>query len=208
MATPDSSSTWIDLLRHGEPVGGRRYRGQTDDPLSDKGWQQMRAAVDGYAGWNVIYSSPLRRCAEFAHELADRLAIPLHLDERLMEIGFGVWEGRTPDELRRDDPQILDRFWQDPVANRPDGAETLHAFHRRVAAAWNDIVAANPGRRILIVGHAGITRLVMTLVLDSPLDRLFRIQVGNAEITRIRIQSGLASSWPSLVFHGRASAIG
>lgn len=206
MTTSDPSSTWIDLLRHGEPVGGRRYRGQTDDPLSDKGWQQMRTAVEGYAGWNVIYSSPLRRCADFAHELAARLAIPLRVDDRLMEIGFGAWEGRTPDELCRDDPQCLNRFWQDPVGNRPDGAEPLNVFHQRVAAAWSEIVAANPGRRVLVVGHAGITRLVMTLVLGSPLDRLFRIQVGNAEISRIRIQPGPVS-WPSLVFHGRASAV-
>jgi len=32
------TTTTIDLLRHGEPVGGKRYRGQIDDPLSEKGW--------------------------------------------------------------------------------------------------------------------------------------------------------------------------
>ena len=41
--------TTIDLIRHGEPVGGRKYRGQTDDPLSEKGWAQMWAAVGDYA---------------------------------------------------------------------------------------------------------------------------------------------------------------
>ena len=40
--------TLIDMIRHGEPVGGRRYRGQIDDPLSEKGWRQMWAAV---AAW-------------------------------------------------------------------------------------------------------------------------------------------------------------
>ena len=35
------SDTVIDLIRHGEPVGGRRYRGHIDDPLSERGWQQM-----------------------------------------------------------------------------------------------------------------------------------------------------------------------
>jgi alpha-ribazole phosphatase/probable phosphoglycerate mutase len=37
--------TTLDLLRHGESVGGRKYRGQTDDPLSEKGWAQMRDVV-------------------------------------------------------------------------------------------------------------------------------------------------------------------
>jgi len=40
--------TTLDLMRHGEPVGGRRYRGQMDDPLSEKGWAQMRNAVGNH----------------------------------------------------------------------------------------------------------------------------------------------------------------
>ena len=77
------SETCIDLLRHGEPVGGRRYRGQIDDPLSDTGWQQMRAALADRRDWDIIYTSPLRRCAEFAGELAARHGLPLASDPRL-----------------------------------------------------------------------------------------------------------------------------
>ena len=36
-----NTPTTIDLIRHGEPVGGSKYRGQTDDPLSEKGWAQI-----------------------------------------------------------------------------------------------------------------------------------------------------------------------
>ena len=178
------SDTYIDLLRHGEPVGGRRYRGQIDDPLSDKGWQQMRTAVTGRDEWEVIWSSPLKRCAEFAQELATRRQLPLTLDARLKEIGFGDWEGQTADELRRTDPERLERFWRDPVNHRPAGAETLAAFQSRVQAVWNDIIATHPGRRVLVVGHAGITRMVVSLALGSPIEHMFRIQVGNAELTR------------------------
>jgi alpha-ribazole phosphatase/probable phosphoglycerate mutase len=206
--TPGSSSTWIDLLRHGEPIGGRRYRGQIDDPLSDRGWQQMRDAVAGCRDWNAIYSSPLRRCAEFARDLADRLAVPLTLDDRLKEVGFGAWEGRTAEELRQDDPHCIERFRGDPVRHRPEGAEPLPVFQRRVTAAWQDLVAANAGRRVLLVGHAGITRLVMTLVLGSPLEHLYRIQVENAGLTRIRVQGRGAQAQATLQFHGRRSAAG
>ena len=58
----------IDLIRHGEPEGGRRYRGATDDPLTAAGWRQMEAAVAGLS-WQRIYSSPLVRCADFARHL-------------------------------------------------------------------------------------------------------------------------------------------
>lgn len=198
--------TQIDLLRHGEPVGGRRYRGQTDDPLSEKGWQQMRAAVMDMQGWDVIYSSPLRRCAEFAQELSGRLSLPVKTDERLKEIGFGCWEGRTPDDIRRNDPLRLENFWRDPITNRPDGAETLASFQIRVLAAWRDICAEQSGQRVLIVGHAGITRMIMSLVLGSPAEHMFRIQVDNAGLTRIRIQGQGADALPMLVFHGRPPA--
>ncbi len=200
--------TQIDLLRHGEPVGGRRYRGQTDDPLSEKGWQQMRAAVMGRQDWDVIYSSPLKRCAEFAQELSGRLALPLTTDERLKEIGFGAWEGRTPDEIRRDDPLRLENFWRHPVANRPQGAETLVSFRTRVSSVWEEICVAQAGQRVLIVGHAGITRLLLSLVLGSPVEHMFRIQVDNAGITRIRIQGNGADALPMLVFHGCPPAPG
>lgn len=200
--------TCIDLLRHGEPVGGKRYRGQTDDPLSEKGWQQMRAAVAGRNDWDVIYTSPLRRCAEFAEELAARLTLPLTADARLMEIGFGVWEGRTAEELRRDDPQRVERFWRDPVGNRPQGAEPIIDFRARVAEAWRDMLAAHPGKRILVVGHAGITRMFLGLVLGSPPEQMFRIQVDNAGLARIRVRGAGDDAFPVLVFHGRERAAG
>ena len=201
--------TQIDLLRHGEPVGGRRYRGQSDDPLSEKGWRQMRTALAGMSqDWHVIYGSPLQRCAAFAQEVAAQLSIPLKTDPRLKEIGFGNWEGRTPDEINQDDARTLTCFWLDPVGNRPQGAETIASFHARVQAVWNDICTSERGRRVLIVGHAGITRMIMSLVLGSPPQHMFRIQVGNAGLTRIRIQGEGAQTLTSLVFHGCVSVSG
>jgi alpha-ribazole phosphatase/probable phosphoglycerate mutase len=197
------ADTRIDLLRHGEPVGGSRYRGQTDDPLSEKGWQQMRSAVAGLNEWDVIYTSPLSRCAAFAAELSGRLSLPLHIDARLMEIGFGSWEGRTAEELRRDDPQRIERFWRDPVANRPPGAEPVADFHARVRDAWQEILNSHAGARILIVGHAGITRMVLSIALGSPPEHMFRIQVENAGLTRVRVRGRANEQFPMLEFHGR-----
>jgi len=191
------TSTTIDLIRHGEPVGGRRYRGQIDDPLSDKGWRQMREAVGEHHPWDIIFSSTLLRCSEFARELAGRHALPLEFDARLMEIGFGRWEGRTAEELMRDDPETLSRFWSDPLNHRPEGAESLSDFRDRVVSAWQEILTAQVGRHILIVGHAGMMRMIIRHVLEMPLENMFRIQVPNAGITRIQVDGEL----PRLVFH-------
>ncbi|HHO59588.1 MAG TPA: histidine phosphatase family protein, partial [Thiotrichales bacterium] len=62
-------TTCIDVIRHGEPEGGRRYRGHSvDDPLTEKGWLQMRSAVPENPPWQHIISSPLVRCLDFSRE--------------------------------------------------------------------------------------------------------------------------------------------
>lgn len=176
----------IDLLRHGEPLGGRRYRGQIDDPLSDKGWEEMRAAVDGRNDWDAIVHSPLRRCADFAAELSTVLAIPKIADERLKEIGFGAWEGLTGDEICAKDENALKRFYQDPVNNQPEGAERLRAFYLRVSGAWDDIVADAKQERLLLVVHAGVMRAVVTHVLKAPLLSMYRMQIPSAGMVSVR----------------------
>ena len=66
--------TWVDLLRHGEPEGGRRYRGAQDDPLSERGWRQMHASGIEGAQLTGVVSSPLRRCRAFAERWRSRRA--------------------------------------------------------------------------------------------------------------------------------------
>lgn len=197
----ENDSTLFDLLRHGEPVGGKRYRGQTDDPLSEKGWRQMREAVGEHRPWDVIVSSTLSRCAAFACELSARHELPLELEPRFMELGFGEWEGRTASELLARDPLSLTRFWQDPVRHSPPGGEPLTRFQDRVMAAFGEMHARYAGRHVLIVCHAGVIRMLVSQALDMPLDRLFRIDVPSAGLSRIRLDSNGAGWLPRLVFH-------
>lgn len=196
-----SVATTLDLLRHGEPVGGSRYRGQIDDPLSDKGWAQMRAAVGDAHPWDRIISSPLTRCSDFARELAARHTLPLDMEPRLMELGFGEWEGRTTAELMRTDADILARFWRDPLHHTPPGGETLPAFQTRVVDAWNDLLAQHRGRHLLLVCHAGVIRLLLSHALGMPLAHMFRIQVANASLSRLRVDHHPEGLLPQLIFH-------
>ena len=163
--------TRIDVIRHGEPVGGRRYRGHgVDDPLSETGWQQMWAAIPETPPWDLIVSSPLLRCAAFANALAERSQIPCKIVDAMKEIGFGEWEGKTPDEIVAHDPEALERFINDPIHNRPEGAESLEDFSARVWAAYQDIVKEYQGKHILIVAHAGVVRAITANVLSMRLD--------------------------------------
>ena len=193
--------TTVDLLRHGEPVGGRKYRGQTDDPLSEKGWQQMRDAISEHRPWQHIVSSPLVRCQAFALELARKQSLPLSFDARFMEVQFGVWEGKTAAQLCADDPHVIERFKRDPLNQRPAGAERLEDFFVRVRAAWLDLIEAHAGKHVLLVCHAGVIRMALAHALNLPLASSYRIDVPSAGLTRIKVQGVGDDAQHQLIFH-------
>lgn len=181
-------STVIDLLRHGEPEGGRAFRGNSiDDPLSETGWQQMQAAVSEEMVWQQIITSPMKRCRAFAEQLADSRRLPLRIEVDLREVGFGAWEGRTPTEIRRDNPGEYDAFYSDPVNNRPSGAEPLSEFYRRVVDSFERLRQEYHGQQLLLVTHAGVMRAVMTYVLQSPISSMYRLKIGYAGFCRVRL---------------------
>jgi alpha-ribazole phosphatase len=196
------TDTVIDLIRHGEPVGGHKYRGQIDDPLSEKGWKQMRDKVAGHTPWQQLCSSPLLRCSAFAEELSSRHQLPLAFDDRLKEVGFGVWEGRTRSQLNEEDPEQIKRFRADPINSRPPGAEPLQAFSQRVNDAVDEIAASHRQKHVLIVCHAGVIRMTLAHVLNIPLINTYHIEVATAALSRIAIDD---NGNRRLVFHdGRA----
>ena len=193
-------TTIVDLLRHGEPLGGRRYRGQIDDPLSENGWREMWHAVSGETPWQQIISSPLRRCSEFAQALSEKLDIPISQDDRLKEVGFGAWEGKTGAELRLLDPDILARFYEDPITHRPQGAEPLHQFSERVNNALQSAISTHQGKHLLVIAHAGVIRAILTHALSAPLLSMYRLSIATASLSRLQLGGERP---PTVLFHSR-----
>jgi alpha-ribazole phosphatase len=201
----EQTTTHIDLLRHGEPEGGLKYRGQLDDPLSGYGWAQMRAAVAGRDEWQQIVTSDLSRCAAFATELGDRLAIPVERSAQFRELGFGDWEGLTAKEIMARDEAALFAFWRDPLNHTPPNGEPLAAFAARIEAAWQVMLSRHAGKQILLVGHAGMMRILLLKALNMPLDSFYRFDPRNASLIRLRVDSGRhGESYSQLVFEGPA----
>jgi len=183
--------TIIDFIRHGEPEGGNRFRGNSiDDVLSERGWAQMRSVVGDVCPWTQIVSSPLVRCHAFASELSQQHAVPLVVDDRLKEVGFGDWEGFTRAEIQARDLSGYQAFYADPVRDRPPGAEPLDVFFTRVSGALKTIVTDFAGQHVVVVAHAGVIRAVMAHVLDIPAVAAYRIQVVNAGLSRVCHESG------------------
>lgn len=177
----------IDLLRHGEPEGGVRYRGDgVDDPLSKRGWAQMWSAVGESSDWTHVVSSPLRRCRDFAEAAAARYGLPLDVDARFREMGFGAWEGRRHDEVRDADPAAYYAFFRDAVRHPPPGSEPIDAFYARVRSGLLAVFDAHPEGHILLVCHLGVMRAATALALEMPLASSYRMHAPYAGRIRLR----------------------
>ncbi|MBL1277653.1 MAG: alpha-ribazole phosphatase family protein [Ectothiorhodospiraceae bacterium] len=188
-----NTHTRVDLLRHGETTSGSSFRGSIDDALTENGWFQMTAAVEARLAeapnqWERIVSSPLQRCADFAHKLGKRHSLPVCLDSRFKEMHFGKWEGRTAAELMADDENALTLFWEDPVKNTPPEAEPLPDFERRVLSAWTELLQQYKGEKVLLVTHGGVIRVLLCQFHQWSLHRLMEFDVQHAALKKVSIE--------------------
>ncbi len=197
-----ASTTVIDLLRHGEVEGGEVFRGSSDDILSDVGWRQMQDALEDKSGWDVIMTSPLQRCHEFAESLAEEEDLTLHINEQLQEIHFGDWEGLSPDQLLQSEAEALQAWWQNPTWETPPRGESFHDFRSRILKAFKQIAMKYEGQHVLLVSHAGVIRVILMSILGMQDENLFRLNVGHASFSRLRIYRDQTGTWGTLIEHG------
>lgn len=175
----------IDLLRHGETELSHTLRGSTDDALTDSGWQQMRHTVDqsikkhaSIKPWDVVFSSPLQRCALFADEIATSLNLELILDRNLQEMHFGDWEGVSTQEIYEKQPALLAQFWESPTQFSPPNAESIQQFQQRILNALQQIQLAmqhNHFTHAMVVTHGGVIKLLKCLAFNQPLDDILKM---------------------------------
>lgn len=197
------TTTVIDLLRHGEPEGGPMFRGNTDHPLSSRGWQQMETALAPGERWDVVLTSPLQRCRAFAGQVGSRLDVPVHSDDRLREISFGAWEGHTTEQVTRRWGEALQRFWNNPADHPPPQGEALADFRARVVEAWHHWNTRLAGQRVLLICHGGVIRMILAEVLEIPLQASFRVlAVPYAGRSRVRLDQTPHGAMACLISHG------
>src|SRR5512135_1273321 len=99
----DSMTTRFYLIRHPESEWNRhgRYAGQRDIALSPLGLKQAQELARRFEDEPLvaIYSSPLRRARTVAEAIAQAKSLTVELDEGLLEICHGAWEGLTVGEV-------------------------------------------------------------------------------------------------------------
>ena len=217
--------TFVDVMRHGEPEGscpngGTILRGSIDHELTDKGWlqaeQRVHSVTEDFADdrpWDVIVSSPLKRCSAFAEKLAaESESVPFLIKEHWRELHYGDWEGLSTQSIWQDQPEIMQKMWQKPLEFCAPNGESVKDFSRRIEQAWLDLLSEFRGKRILLVCHGGVMRILLQQLLLMAPEGMNRFAIPYAAMSRFRVDHGIDDKesnskkkniqhWPSLITH-------
>lgn len=141
----------IYIIRHGKTSLNQAnvLQGRSDHPLNEDGILQAKQAAEELSGirFDRVYSSPLKRAVQTAALIVPELS-PV-IDERLIEMDYGPYEGAGLDDLS---PELLS-FFSDFIHNpAPEGMESLESVVKRTGLFLEEIRGL--GGNILISTHA------------------------------------------------------
>ncbi|MFD1205229.1 histidine phosphatase family protein [Sporosarcina contaminans] len=167
----------IYLTRHGETRWNleNRFQGSQDSPLTDKGIHNAMMLGErlNTIDFHAIYSSPIKRAYDTAQLIKSDKTIPIVAVEDLKEIHFGVWEGKTKDEIETDIE--YKNFWNKPhiYNHKPHKGEDLHTFKQRVENAVRKIIVENKDGNILIVAHAVVIKAILSFTMNISIEKMW-----------------------------------
>ncbi len=198
-ATTAATATTLFLARHGETVwhAENRYAGVSDVDLTPLGLDQAEALGRwaASAGLDAIVTSPMSRARRTAAPAARATGLVPVVEPGLLELDFGIAEGRTLGELELSHPREAAAFRRDPAAHPlPDGEDPRAAAARGTAALLR-AADGGLGPRVLAVAHNTLLRLALCRLLGLPESDYRRILPGlrNCAITELRVARGQVS---------------
>ena len=188
-------ATTIILIRHGETILTPFKKFSGDGPLNPElthiGLEQAEKVAQAVARLNpdVIIASPLKRTTQTAEALSAATQLPITFEESWIECSFGIWDGLSIDEVKEKYPADY-QSWVSSTGYAPPQGESYDEVAVRIDAALNQIAAEYPGQRVAVVTHNGTIKSAVRVVLNSPPESIFHVDVSPCSITTISI-------WPS-----------
>jgi broad specificity phosphatase PhoE len=172
----------IAFARHGQTElnRGGRLQGRIDAPLSALGVQQAEALGHGFAAAPVtrVLCSPLQRARDTAAAIAAEHRLELEVDDRLIELDYGAWDGL----LLADVPPADWAAWRTDPEFAPPGGERLSDVAARVASFCTEVLTAD---LVVAVSHVSPIKAAVCNALRVDDRSTWRMQLDVASVTRI-----------------------
>lgn len=196
----------IYLIRHGEIEGAalRRCIGRMDVPLSEKGYEEAHQAGKWLAGKLTdfsLWSSPLIRCTETARAIqAETGCASLHIENDLVEMDSGAWDGMTFAEIQERFPKEYEERGNNLIHYQTPDGESFFDAGNRFLGALQKILSAEDGISIplVIVAHSGVIRSALCHLGAWSFDYMLCIPQPNGGATILKAEKNQGKPWQLL----------
>jgi probable phosphoglycerate mutase len=133
----------------------------------------------------AVIHSPVKRAAQTASKIAQKLGAELVELADLREIGFGDWDGLTNEELFVGHESQY-QAWRGSYDVAPPNGESLKDFDVRVNRSLDFILDKFSGKTVVVVAHVMPIRGLLRIANDSSVAGYWRVDLGPASISIAR----------------------
>ena len=173
------------FVRHGQTDANRNgvLLGRLDPPLNDAGREQAAAVATRVALLAPVrvVTSPLVRAVETAEIVAAACALAVEIDERLIEVDYGEFDGVPLTEL----PPDLVSKWRHDAGFAPPGGESLASVGTRMGEYTSTVLDSLADGAVVAVSHVSPIKAAVLWALGLPDLYAWRLRLDNASITRL-----------------------
>lgn len=185
--------TKVYLVRHGETEYNKKgcYYGWTDCDLAPEGRRQAEVLKDVFSNieYDMILSSDLKRAVETAN-IIKGTAKELVTDKRLRELNFGKWEGKDYQEVMTQYKEHWNLWVEDWANASPTEGESFVNMYDRVCEFMNEALREFDNKRLVIVSHNGVLRIIATYLLGFTLDKTWCFNFEHGKYSLLEINEG------------------
>lgn len=176
------------IMRHGRTDWNdiHKIQGRTNTHLNEDGIQMAKEAAKKYKDvhFDVCYCSPLDRARETAALVLAGRDVPIVYDERLVEFGFGTFEGTQDIFEKPDCPLYVFFFHPEDYTTPVEDGESLEELFQRTGDFLKEVVEPDlaAGKDVLILGHGAMNSSIVCQVKKRPVSEFWKDPIPNCEL--------------------------
>jgi len=180
----------IYVMRHAATTADNdgRVLGRVDEPILSSELEAIKTKAQEFdkEGINLIVSSPLLRARQTAQAIAELLKLEVREHENFIERDFGILNGLSWEDFSAKYPEETkgnSRNFQPELK----GAETIEEVELRVKEEMEDLRHHYHHKKLLIVTHSGVIRIILREFGHYTKDESRSLQIRNLESFKIEL---------------------
>lgn len=178
----------LTLLRHGrtEANASGLLQGRIDNELDATGHAQASAAAEALGPVDRVIASPLLRTCQTAGYLDLTGGRGVELDDRLIELDYGSFDGRPLSDISS---TMWQQWMRDPTFVLP-GGESLLSLRERVWACLEEVIESAADEHVVLVSHVSPIKASVQWALGVSDEISWRLSLATASVTTIGVRGG------------------